>query len=115
MIQTTGYFDSNGKEYSIGDIVVNSFFGDYWIVGKYSENESIKNQEEDCPYYLAQYGDPDLYFMDLDEPVGFIIEVKYNEGERYENALKELKQIAEHLQDIDKEEYNEELEISNKK
>ena len=58
--------------------------------------------------------DPDLYLMDLDEPSGFIIEVKFNEGDRYENALKQLKQIAKHLQDIDKEEDNEQMEISNK-
>ena len=113
-MEKTGYKDSEGEEFEVGDIVFNSCFRDYWIVGKYSENEYIKKYEEECPYYLAQYGDPDLYFMDLDEPAGFIIEVKSNEGDRYENALKELKQIAEHLQDMNKEEHNEQMEISNK-
>ena len=113
-MEKTGYKDSEGKEFEVGDIVFNPCFRDYWIVGKYSENEHIKKYEEECPYYLAQYGDPDLYFMDLDEPAGFIIEVKSNEGDRYENALKELKQIVEHLQDKDKEEDNEQMEISNK-
>lgn len=113
-MEKTGYRDSEGEEFEVGDIVVNPFFGDYWVVGKYSENENLKQYEEECPYYLCQYGDPDLYFMDLDEPTGFIIEVKFNEGDRYENTLKELKQIAKHFQDIDKEEDNEQMEISNK-
>ena len=26
------YYDSNNKEYKVGDIVFNPFFGDYWLV-----------------------------------------------------------------------------------
>lgn len=96
-MENTGYKDSKGKEYLLDDIVFNPFFGDYWIVGKYSENKDIAEYEEDCPYYLAQYGDPDLYFMDLDEPSGFVIE-KRKGIDDYEEAKKELDEIAKTLQ-----------------
>lgn len=95
-MEKTGYRDVEGKEYQVGDIVVNPFFGDYWIVGKYSDNENLKQYEEDCPYYLCQYGDPDLYFMDLNEPAGFKIEERKG-TDRYEVAIKELQEIAQAL------------------
>lgn len=95
-MEKTGYRDVEENEYQIGDIVVNPFFGDYWIVGKYSENPDIANYEEDCPYYLAQYGDPDLYFIDLDEPAGFKI-IERKGTDRYEVALKEINEIAKTL------------------
>ena len=96
-MQKTGYRDAEGEEFEVGDIVFNPCFGDYWIVGKYSENEHIKKYEEECPYYLAQYGDPDLYFMDLDEPSGFVIE-KRKGIDDYEETKKELDEIAKTLQ-----------------
>jgi len=96
-MQKTGYRDAEGKEFEVGDIVFNPCFGDYWIVGKYSENKHIKKYEEECPYYLAQYGDPDLYFMDLDEPSGFVIE-KRKGIDDYEETKKELDEIAKTLQ-----------------
>ena len=95
-MEKTGYRDSKGEEFEIGDIVFNPCFRDYWLVGKYSENEHIKKYEEDCPYYLCQYGDPDLYFMDLNEPAGFIIEEKKG-TKRYNEILAEIYKIAKTL------------------
>lgn len=108
-MQEKEYKDAKGKTYEIGDIVFNPCFGDYWLVGKYSDNKTISKYEDECPYYLAQYGDPDLYFMDLDEPYGFEIEVKKG-SERYENALKEIQEIAKFYKKADEEEDNGKVE-----
>ena len=70
------YYDSNNKEYKVGDIVFNPFFGDYWLVEEYTEEEQ---SETDCPYCLSLYGDKDDYYMDIDEPAGFIIICSKNE------------------------------------
>lgn len=35
----TGYKDMDGREYKVGDIVLNTFFGDYWVVAKNRKNE----------------------------------------------------------------------------
>lgn len=96
-MEETGYRDAEEKEYQVGDIVVNPFFGDYWIVCKYAEDENMKQYEDECPYYLCQYGDPDLYFMDLDEPAGFKI-VERKGTAQYNMILKELNEIAQALQ-----------------
>jgi len=96
-MEETGYRDAEEKEYQVGDIVVNPFFGDYWIVGKYADDENMKQYEDECPYYLCQYGDPDLYFMDLDEPAGFKI-VERKGTAQYNIILKELNEIAQALQ-----------------
>lgn len=86
------YSDSKGKEYKVGDVVFNPFFGDFWLVGKYEE------PEDECPYYLAQYGDMDLYYMDLDEPCGFEIVCSKDE-EDYEKYITELKEIAKRIKE----------------
>ena len=46
----TGYKDMDGREYKVGDIVLNTFFGDYWVVAK-----NRKNEREDCEYRLLLY------------------------------------------------------------
>ena len=115
-MKSLNYQDSNGKYYQLGDIVFNPCFRDYWLVGKYSDNPDIAKYEEECPYYLAQYGDPDLYFMDLDEPTGFIIEERKG-TDRYEEAIKELNEIAKTLKEFHNkgdEEENEQLDNSSK-
>lgn len=90
------YTDRNGKEYKLGDIVLNSFFGDYWTVGRYKDNKDISKYEEECPYYLAQYDDVDSYFIDLDEPEGFEI-IKSRDDDGYEELLEEIRQLGKEI------------------
>lgn len=108
-MEETRYRDAKEREFKVGDIVYNPFFGDYWIVGKYSDNEYLAEYEEDCPYYLAQYGDPDLYFMDLDEPSGFVIEQSIGEA-KYDEYFNEINRIAKELQNFYKEDKNESMD-----
>ena len=46
----TGYKDMDGREYKVGDIVLNTFFGDYWVVAKNRKNEKIVNIDY---YYIT--------------------------------------------------------------
>lgn len=80
-----GYKDSKGNQYYLEDLVLNPYFGDVWIIGKYTEQE-MKDFETDCPYYLAQWGSRDEYYMDLNEPEGFVIE-KHKDEDGYEELL----------------------------
>lgn len=83
------YYDSNNREYKVGDIVFNPFFGDYWLVEEYTEEEQ---SETDCLYCLSLYGDRDEYYMDIDEPAGFIIICSKDEPD-YNKYIEEFKQI----------------------
>ena len=79
--------DMNGINYKEGDIVLNTCFGDLWLVEKYSKTK-VKQCEEECPFLLSQFGIVDNYFMDLDEPSGFkIISTK---GDKDYNKFKRL-------------------------
>lgn len=80
----TGYKDMDGREYKVGDIVLNIFFGDYWVVAKNRKNES-----EDCKYRLLLYNDTKDYYMDLDEPSKFRIVASKGESE-YNNLLRQI-------------------------
>lgn len=86
------YKDSKGKEYKVGDVVFNPFFGDYWVVGEYNPKP-----RKGCPYYLAQYGDEDE-FIDLDEPSGFVI-VCSKGDEDYNQFIEEFKVIVERIKE----------------
>ena len=97
------YFDFKGKQYKEGDIVFNPFFGDFWLVEKYTDKEKLEYDTE-CDYCFSQYGSKDLYFMDLDEPSGFEIVCSVNDKD-YEKYLNEFKTIVEN---ITKEELNNE-------
>ena len=70
--EKTNIKDYKGKTYRTGDIVYNPSFGDVWVVGKYTKQQ-LEDYKPECKYYLCQYGYMDSYFMDLDEPFGFII------------------------------------------
>lgn len=80
----TGYKDMDGREYKVGDIVLNTFFEDYWVVAKNKKNES-----EDCKYRLLLYNDTKDYYMDLDEPSKFRIVASKGESE-YNNLLRQI-------------------------
>lgn len=90
------YVDMNNRPYKLGDVVLNNYFGDYWVVGKYSDNSDISKYEEDCPFFLAQYGNPDYYFMDLDEPKDFSI-LKSVDEEGYEELLEMVKALGKEI------------------
>lgn len=83
----TGYKDMDGREYKVGDIVLNTFFGDYWVVAK-----NRKNEREDCEYRLLLYNDTKEYYMDLNEPSKFKIIASKGEKE-YKDLLKEINKI----------------------
>lgn len=83
----TGYKDMDGREYKVGDIVLNTFFGDYWVVAK-----NRKNEREDCEYRLLLYNNEKDYYMDLNEPSKFKIIASKGEKE-YKDLLKEINKI----------------------
>ena len=84
--QKTGYFDMNGTEYEMGDLVVNTLFGDIWLVNKYTEEERAADPDLECEYCLRLWADPDYMAIDLDEPEGF--EVIANKGdEKYDELM----------------------------
>lgn len=64
--------DSKNKLYRTGDIVFNPCFGDIWLVHKYTKHEK-ELYTPGCDYCFCQYGVLENYFMDLDEPEGFVI------------------------------------------
>ena len=82
------YKDSKGRNYKLGDIVFNPYFGDYWLVEEYTEEE----RDCVCPYCFSLYGSKDEYYMDLDEPAGF--EIVCSVGEKdYDTYREEFKEI----------------------
>lgn len=83
----TGYKDMDGREYKVGDIVLNTFFGDYWVVAK-----NKKNEREDCEYRLLLYNNEKEYYMDLNEPSKLKIIASKGEKE-YKDLLKEINKI----------------------
>lgn len=83
----TGYKDMDGREYKVGDVVLNTFFGDYWVVAK-----NKKNEREDCEYRLLLYNNEKEYYMDLNEPSKFKIIASKGEKE-YKDLLKEINKI----------------------
>ena len=83
----TGYKDMDGREYKVGDIVLNTFFGDYWVVAK-----NRKNERQDCEYRLLLYNNEKEYYMDLNEPGKFKIIASKREKE-YKDLLKEINKI----------------------
>ena len=93
MSELTGYKDMNGKEYKMNDIVLNTFFGDLWLVIKFTEQE-MKDNNYECPYGLALFGDKNLYCEELDTPEQF--ESVLSEGdEYYKETLDLLKATAD--------------------
>lgn len=97
-LEKTGYKDSNGKEYMVGDIVFNPCFMDYWVVQKYTQEE-IEKYECTVPYCLVLWNDKGEMFEDIDVPVGFLI-VKHANEEGYNEMLNELNTVAKRHKDI---------------
>lgn len=91
----TNIFDMDKVEYKVGDIVLNTSFGDLWLVYPYTKEE-IEKYNLDCNFGLALYGNKDDYTEDLDMPSGFKI-VKRAGDEGYEDLLNEMKEISKEL------------------
>lgn len=85
------YKDKNKRVYKVGDIVLNTFFGNLWVVYEYENKEN-----QDCPYYLALYNDKDYYYTDLDMVSGFEI-LKSKDEEGYDDLLNEIKIILDKI------------------
>ena len=69
----TGFKDSTGSEFRVGDLVVNTMIMDLWMVGKYSDSPKFTDYEEKCPFFLCLYSDTDtLYIIDLNKTRGFL-------------------------------------------
>lgn len=90
------YKDSKGKKYKLGDIVLNPFFGDMWVVQKW--DEQYMDKTEKCPYCFAQYGFQDNYCMGLDEPIGFSI-IASKGDEQYDKLLEEVLKVGQEIID----------------
>lgn len=97
-IEKTGYKDSAGKEYMVGDIVFNPFFVDYWIVQKYTQQE-IEEYGCETPYCLVLWNNKDEMFEDIDVPEGFII-IKHKYENGYDKMLQEINTVAKQRQDL---------------
>lgn len=93
MIECKGYTDSNGTQYYLGDIVLNPWFGDLYIV-----EEADDDIKDDCPYMLSQYGDASNYCMALDEPAGFIIVCHKNDKD-YADVFKSMEDEYRRIQE----------------
>lgn len=93
-----GYKDSKGNQYYVGDLVLNTYFGDIWLIEKYTEQE-MKNYKTECPYCLVLNGHRDDHFMDLDEPEGFIIE-KHLDEDGYKELLDECEKVYKEFKEI---------------
>lgn len=89
------YVDSEGNVYHEGDIAFNPFFGDYWLVEKYSEKEQV-DYDTSCPLCLSLYGDKDVYNMDIDEPSGFKIIKRIGDTD-YDELLAEMREVAKKM------------------
>lgn len=85
----TGYFDSNNKEYEIGDIVLNPYFNDLWIVDMWS-NVTDFICEDDTDYCFVLWGNAKCHYMDILEPEGFTIIARKSEDENKYNELLEV-------------------------
>lgn len=88
----TGHYDSQAREYHLGDLVYNPFFKDFWLVDRWLPTDE-HNVETDSPYCLVLWCDRDEYVMDVDEPGGFVIERRRGE-EGYEELYGECVRIA---------------------
>lgn len=88
-----GFTDSTGRQYYIGDVVLNMFFGDLWTVSKATE------PNPECPYMLNLWGDPEYHQIDLDEPEDFAI-VKHPWDEGYDQLMKEIKETRQKIDDM---------------
>lgn len=87
----TGYFDANGREYELGDLVYNPLFGDVWLVDEWTEDEP--REPGDSPYCLRQYCSKEIYSMDIDDPDGFVIESRKGD-EGYEKLYEQCEDYA---------------------
>lgn len=90
------YRDSNGEEYKEGDIVYNPCIGDYWVV-----RCSIPKDNTLCPYQLVLWDSRNEYYMDLDEPIGFVI-VRRKGDKEYKSLLKSIHRIKKHRREEDR-------------
>ena len=100
----TGYRDSNGFEYCVGDIVYNPFAGDYWYVAEVSDK--VRDAlNYDSNYVLQLYGDDAEYATDIDEPSGFEIVCTTDDKRHYighiVDFIKKYKSTEKELEDLE--------------
>lgn len=81
----TGVKDANGIEYKTGDIVFNPSIRDLWFV-EAIDKKRMKEFGVDVPYILTLYGNEDEYYMGLNEPIGFEIDLRVTDF-AYVNCL----------------------------
>lgn len=86
------YYDAKGRPYSIGDIVYNPSFGDYWVVQLVSDTDREKYKLNTL-LCLALWGNKDDYVLDIDEPAGFEIELSMGDFE-YTKLMKSINKVA---------------------
>lgn len=87
-----GYFDSEGREYELGDLVYNPLFGDVWLVDEWAEDEP--REPGDSPYCLRKYCSKKIYSMGIDDPDGFVIEARKGD-ENYGKLYEQCEEYAE--------------------
>ena len=95
MMEITGYKDVDGNDIYVGDIMFNPFFGDFWLVEKYTQSEKIEYDAE-CDYCLSLYGSKDCHIEDLNTPAGFRL-VYHKDAENYSDLLNDMLRIAQEM------------------
>ena len=93
----TGYFDINGTELKVDDIVINPIISDLWLVVKWTEKEKAQHNYE-CPYGFTLYGDSDLCELEIDEPEGFV-KICSKGDPLYEKTYKEMLEIGKEMKE----------------
>lgn len=86
------YKDANGLIYKEGDIVLNSFLGDYWLVEKTTDKDKDMFGLE-TEYFLSLWGNKYNYCMDINTPKGFII-ISRKGQQHYKQNRKNLKRVC---------------------
>lgn len=89
------YYDAEGTEYQVGDIVFNPCFGDYWVVQEVTEQDK-EDYGFETDLCLALNNDKDHFSMDIDEPAGFVI-VMRKDDKNYLDVIEEMRLCVEHI------------------
>ena len=89
------YYDAEGTEYQVGDIVFNPCFGDYWVVQEVTEQDK-EDYGFETDLCLALYNNKDHYSMDIDDPVGFVIVMRKDDKD-YSGFIEEMRLYVEEI------------------
>ena len=97
-MENTGYHDSNGKEYKVGDIVYNKYLQNYWVVKRFSDYKDI-HPRTSCKYFLLEYGINNTRYVNLYDNTGCMI-ILSADNENYMVTLTGIQRIGRTLYNL---------------